>query len=1002
MLRSVVVASLLLLTTACGRSGIVTDEDAGISTCVVDADCQAGTSCIEGVCSPIDELCVDDADCPGDRVCRQGVCATVASCTDDSDCAPTEFCDDGVCASIGTCVDDSDCPDFAHCDDGICVQNPPCTSDLDCPQSEQCVDGGCVPRDACTTDLECPPDAHCEDGYCFPIGPCDDDGDCPPYASCVDGQCTQNTACVDDSECPPEQECGDDGLCVPRATCVDHGDCDDDEMCEGGLCLPLGPCSDDDDCPAFASCVDGQCTQNDACTSDADCPADQECVGGICTARPACATHAECDLDELCVDGGCTALPGCVDDGDCPPEAHCANGQCVQNDACASDLDCDIDSRCEDGICVFIGDCVEHADCGVGNVCVDGTCERAPCESAAECDDGLFCNGVEVCDPLGGCIGGIAPSIDDGFACTQGVCDEATDSIVQSPIDALCAPTAPCTRGVCVVGTGCTFPADDTLTPPQTGPSNDCRSEICQGGLVVAAGVNNAETPPQVSSTDCKTEVCQGGDPVSINNSTETPVQASSTDCQAQVCSNGAVSTVANNNETPVQTSTTDCVTNICLGGAVSTTPNNAEVPTQVSTTDCRTQVCSGGVVSWVAKDTEIPPPSTTDCLATSCSGGNVATSPSNALCTDRVACEVPLCGVDGSCAYTPDDGLCPACPGAQIERCLPDHPSASGAGCVCFTPATLTCSANPTVGQVLSPFSLSATANGAQPGSTFAWDVAGVPVGTTPDAHILVNAASANATFTPTFPSANASDLYTLRVTLQEPNLAPQTCQVTLRANELTDDFEVTLFMTDALDVDLHVAGGLRTDNVEYKQYDNPFHPLHDPALDDDPDRNCSWENCPVCTVDIPGQPVCTAITPRVVDFDDPIDGASLADNQDPQLDIDNRRGCFTTEAGDVTCVPEKITVENPDAGVYFVWAYLYGNALSNTAGLLSTPSSTIVEIEVKCRGQTKRYTRSLSSVLTGSSPPSAAPTSSYERLGGQTGYVRFVVPTTGACTLP
>jgi len=1002
--------SLLALGTACGRSGIVTDQDAGQEMCAVDADCQAGRACIDGVCSLVNEVCDDDADCPGGRVCRAGTCIAETTCVEHSDCPPSERCENGVCRSIGSCVDDADCPEFAHCDDGVCVQYPPCASDLDCPLSEQCVDGGCVPRDGCTTHLECPPHELCENGLCFGIGDCTDDGDCPAIASCIDGVCTQNDACTSDDECPENMMCGDDGICVARPACTTHLDCSDDEHCEDGWCQPIGACVDDTDCPPYATCIDGICQQNDGCTTDADCPASEECMAGICTDRPPCETSLDCDADELCIDSQCTALPACSDDDDCPLAAHCLAGQCVQNDACVSDLDCPSDSRCDDGICVRIGDCVDHADCGLGNICEDGTCVRAPCESAAECDDGLFCNGLEVCDPIGGCIAGPAPILDDGIGCTTGTCDETTGTIVQVPVDSLCVSTSPCTVGVCVVGTGCTFPADDSLVPPQTGPTDDCRSEVCQGGVAVSAGVNNSETPPQLSTTDCKTEICQGGDPVSVNNSTETPVQVSSNDCQRQVCSNGTVVSQNDNNETPVQASANDCVTNICLNGAVSTTPNNAESPVQVSTTDCRTNVCSGGVVSFVANDAESPPASSTDCLSGVCSGGNPVYTPSNALCTDGAQCEQPSCAVDGSCGYTPDDALCPACPGAQIEKCLPNHQNAQSSGCVCFTPATLSCSANPTIGQVLTPFALSATATGAQPGSTFAWDVAGVPVGTTTDAHVLSNSTTANASFTPTFPSANASDLYVLRVTLQEPYLQPQTCQVSIRALPITDTFEVSLFMSDPLDVDLHVAGGQRTGEVEFKQFDVPFHPWHNfdfangvPAdYGDDPNRNCSWANCPVCTINIPGQPVCTPVAPRVVDFDDPQDGASLADAQDPQLDIDNRRGCYTTEAGDLSCVPEKVTVETPDAGVYFVWAYLYGNALSITPGLISTPSSTSVEIEVKCRGVSKRYTRVLSSVAQGSNPPTAAATASYERLGGASGFVRFEVPTTGPCLLP
>jgi hypothetical protein len=995
--------SLIALAAGCGRSGIVTQTDAGLDMCAIDADCQAGTSCIEGVCTFVDELCVDDADCPGGRICREGTCVTETVCTENSDCPPSERCDEGVCRPIGTCVDDAGCPDYAHCVDGICVQNPPCESDLDCPLDEQCVDGGCVPRDECTNHLECPPDELCQDGLCFGIGDCSDDGDCPPFASCVDGTCTQNDACTSDDECPADMMCGDDGLCVPRPSCTDSTDCDATEHCENGLCQPIGTCVDDSDCPPYATCIDGVCAQNAGCTTDADCPATEECTDGLCTDRPPCDDSLDCDADELCVDGQCTALPLCTDDDDCPLEAHCESGQCVQNDACTTDLDCPSDSRCDDGLCVRIGDCVEHADCGPGNICEDGTCVRAPCESAAECDDGLFCNGVEQCDPIGGCVGGAAPALDDGIGCTTGTCDEAADAIVQLPVDSLCVPTNACTVGVCVVGTGCTFPADDTLVPPQTGPTNDCRSEVCAGGIVVSAGVNNGEVPAQVSTTDCKTEICSGGDPISTNNSSETPLQVSLTDCQKQVCSNGSVVTQNDNNETPTQTSSSDCVTNICLNGAVSTTPNNNEAPAQASANDCRTNVCNNGVVSFVAKDTEVPPVSPTDCLSGACSGGNAVYSPSNGLCTDGAQCEQPSCAVDGSCDYTPDDALCAACPGQQVEKCLPNHAGALATGCVCLTPASLTCSANPTVGEVLTSFALTATATNAQAGSTFAWDIAGVPVGSSTDAHVLTNAASASASFTPTFPSANASDRYTLRVTLQEPYLPPQTCQVLIQATPLPDTFEVTLFMTDALDVDVHVAGGQRTDNAEFKRYDMPFHPLHDPLVEgDDPDRNCSWANCPVCTIDIPGQPVCTPITPRVVDFDDPADGASLVDVQDPQLDIDNRRGCFTTDSGDLSCVPEKVTVETPDAGVYFVWPYLYGDPLSVTPGLISTPSATSVEIEVKCRGVSKRYTRVLSSIVQGSSPPVAAATESYERLGGVDGFVRFVVPASGPCVLP
>jgi VCBS repeat protein len=48
---------------------------------------------------------------------------------------------------------------------------------------------------------------------------------------------------------------------------------------------------------------------------------------------------------------------------------------------------------------------------------------RAPCGSQAECDDGIFCNGIEWCG-TGFCRPGTAPSCDDGDVCTEDLCGQ--------------------------------------------------------------------------------------------------------------------------------------------------------------------------------------------------------------------------------------------------------------------------------------------------------------------------------------------------------------------------------------------------------------------------------------------------------------------------------------------------------------------------------------------------------------------------------------------------
>ena len=58
-----------------------------------------------------------------------------------------------------------------------------------------------------------------------------------------------------------------------------------------------------------------------------------------------------------------------------------------------------------------------------------------PCETDVDCDDGLFCNGVEQC-AAGVCAAGIAPRCDDGIACTRDFCSEERASCVSQVPDA--------------------------------------------------------------------------------------------------------------------------------------------------------------------------------------------------------------------------------------------------------------------------------------------------------------------------------------------------------------------------------------------------------------------------------------------------------------------------------------------------------------------------------------------------------------------------------------
>ena len=85
--------------------------------------------------------------------------------------------------------------------------------------------------------------------------------------------------------------------------------------------------------------------------------------------------------------------------------------------------------------------------CSVDTECDDGvTCTRDICDSAvgycrhpvdiAVCDDGVFCNGVEQCDSLRGCVPAAMPeSCNDDDVCTLDACDEDEKICRHAPRD---------------------------------------------------------------------------------------------------------------------------------------------------------------------------------------------------------------------------------------------------------------------------------------------------------------------------------------------------------------------------------------------------------------------------------------------------------------------------------------------------------------------------------------------------------------------------------------
>lgn len=84
--------------------------------------------------------------------------------------------------------------------------------------------------------------------------------------------------------------------------------------------------------------------------------------------------------------------------------------------ACERDEECDDGVDCTTDICLGAGYCRSRAD-------------------LASCDDGVFCNGVEVCHHELGCLPGRRRDCDDGDVCTLDACDEENKRCRNRPRD---------------------------------------------------------------------------------------------------------------------------------------------------------------------------------------------------------------------------------------------------------------------------------------------------------------------------------------------------------------------------------------------------------------------------------------------------------------------------------------------------------------------------------------------------------------------------------------
>ena len=274
-----------------------------------------------------------------------------------------------------------------------------------------------------------------------------------------------------------------------------------------------------------------------ACGRTDDCPRGFVCgPDGFCAREPS----GDAGMDARLPDGATdTSIPdsGCRRAGDCDDSIPCTADQC------------------EMGTCTHTPN---DAACP-GAACRTGVCDPATgctleVRTSGTCDDGVYCNGDDVCDSAGECVS----SGDPCLAPTS--CDPVRDACIGCTGPGDCGPGFDCVAMECLCGGG-----ETTETTCDDGMDNDCNAGAdcadvdCDGQACGVGGqvcVDSACTCPGGG-----TEICSA----SGDEDCDGDADCADTDCAGAACGDDGL---------------------VCSGGACGC-PGTSEVCNSVGDEDC-------------------------------------------------------------------------------------------------------------------------------------------------------------------------------------------------------------------------------------------------------------------------------------------------------------------------------------------------------------------------------------------------------------------------------
>ncbi|MEE2755170.1 MAG: DUF4215 domain-containing protein [Myxococcota bacterium] len=433
--------------------------------CIDGTECNGEESCFEGRCTPGQPIvCDDDVECTIDvcvdrdgsceflpvhgRCIETQLCAVAEGCVDRPECQTNDDCDDNsFCNGVETCNQNTgQCQpgEAPEIDDGV-----PCTID--------------VCSDVFAMVLHTPAPARCSDGQfcngaevCHPIDGCQ--AGTPPALSdgiaCTQDVCNEQLDIIEhrtiDAACDDDLFCNGEERCHPQSGCQpgEPPQLDDNVGCT------IDRCSEVERRVIHVS-EDSLCDDNLFCNGAERCLADQGCIAGV---APPVDDGIPCTIDSC--DENTDQIIHRVDSTVCDDGLFCNGAErCIANEGCAVGAVPILD----DGVACTVDRCDEETDQIIHQA------------DASRCDDGLFCNGIEVCDLRFGCQAGVPPDVDDSVDCTIDTCDEVSDQLSHIPSNDVCNDGLFC-NGVefCDLRLGCR-----EGIPPSTNDDVDCTIDSC-------------------------------------------------------------------------------------------------------------------------------------------------------------------------------------------------------------------------------------------------------------------------------------------------------------------------------------------------------------------------------------------------------------------------------------------------------------------------------------------------------------------------------------------